>query len=375
MDGALLVAGVLFHLAVLVISWQVCRAWARGAGVLGGVALFGVTMVAAALPVSLVAPDPFFAWVRLVSQALFGEGVLLLAVGAALQVGLGRRRRGAALVVAAIALLAVYWEAYHHGPRDLRVRNVELSLGHGHVGRELRVLHLSDIQTDAVGEHERRAVREGLSTRPDLIVLTGDYLQRGLAPLAPSATTQMRELLARLRAPHGVYAVPGDTDRGCALFRGLHIRCLEDETERIRVAGGRSIALTGLTARSSRTGRPEDLAPILAGAPASDYHLVMGHSPDFVRALARWGRVDLALAGHTHGGQVTLPLVGPLVTLSRLPRRYAGGLHDYEGIPLHVSRGVGLERGSAPPIRFLCPPEVTLLRIRYPARAESASPG
>jgi predicted MPP superfamily phosphohydrolase len=108
---------------------------------------------------------------------------------------------------------------------------------------------------------------------------------------------------------------------------------------------------------------------ILDRGPRADLRVVFGHSPDFVRALAGWAPVDLALAGHTHGGQVVLPGFGPLVTLSRLPRRYAGGLNDYAGIPLHVSRGVGLERGSAPPIRFLCPPEVSLLRLR------SESPG
>jgi hypothetical protein len=75
--------------------------------------------------------------------------------------------------------------------------------------------------------------------------------------------------------------------------------------------------------------------------------------------------VDLARAGHTHGGQVALPFFGPPITLSRLPRRYAGGLNDYQGIPLHVSRGVGMERGTAPQIRFLVPPEVCVVDVRY----------
>jgi predicted MPP superfamily phosphohydrolase len=69
------------------------------------------------------------------------------------------------------------------------------------------------------------------------------------------------------------------------------------------------------------------------------------------------------LAGHTHGGQVVLPLFGPPRTASRLPRLYAGGLHDFAGTPLHVSRGVGMERGFAPPLRFLCPPEICVLDV------------
>jgi uncharacterized protein len=77
--------------------------------------------------------------------------------------------------------------------------------------------------------------------------------------------------------------------------------------------------------------------------------------------------IDLVLAGHTHGGQVVLPLLGPPHTAIRLPRRYAGGLNDYGGIALHVSRGIGMERGFAPPVRFLCPPEVCVVDVRLTA--------
>jgi predicted MPP superfamily phosphohydrolase len=74
--------------------------------------------------------------------------------------------------------------------------------------------------------------------------------------------------------------------------------------------------------------------------------------------------VDLVLAGHTHGGQFVLPFFGPPVTASRLPRLFAGGLHDFRGTPLHVSRGVGMERGFSPPVRFLCPPEICVVDLR-----------
>jgi predicted MPP superfamily phosphohydrolase len=306
--------------------------------------------------------------VRLDCQAIFGEGVLLLSALSVRALACGGRLRGAVLGAAAVGLVGVYWEAYHHGPRDLRVRTLDVGLAIP-TASALRILHLSDIQTHSVGEHERRAIRAGLALRPDLVVLTGDYLQRGLSPLRPGARRDIRALLSALRARYGVFAVPRDTDRGCELFRGLRARCLEDATALLELADGRSLALTGLRARTSRTGDPELMRRILDRGPRADLRVVFGHSPDFVRALAGWAPVDLALAGHTHGGQVVLPGFGPLVTLSRLPRRYAGGLNDYAGIPLHVSRGVGLERGSAPPIRFLCPPEVSLLRLR------SGSPG
>jgi predicted MPP superfamily phosphohydrolase len=89
------------------------------------------------------------------------------------------------------------------------------------------------------------------------------------------------------------------------------------------------------------------------------------HAPDFVDALPV--KVDLVLAGHTHGGQVVIPFFGPPVTASRLPRKFAGDLHDFRGIPLHVSRGVGMERAFSPPVRFFCPPEICVLDVRLRA--------
>jgi predicted MPP superfamily phosphohydrolase len=324
----------------MALGWRILRRLGNGRAPLSPAAhlregaLFGTAAVVLATVAASGAHDPFFAWVRLVCQAIFGEGVLLLSALSVRALACGGRLRGAVLGAAAVGLVGVYWEAYHHGPRDLRVRTLDVGLAIP-TASALRRLHQSDIQTHSVGEHERRAIRAGLALRPDLVVLTGDYLQRGLSPLRPEARRDIRALLSAL----------------------------------LELADGRSLALTGLRARTSRTGDPELMRRILGRGPRADLRVVFGHSPDFVRALAGWAPVDLALAGHTHGGQVVLPGFGPLVTLSRLPRRYAGGLNDYAGIPLHVSRGVGLERGSAPPIRFLCPPEVSLLRLR------SESPG
>src|SRR5690606_28729056 len=73
--------------------------------------------------------------------------------------------------------------------------------------------------------------------------------------------------------------------------------------------------------------------------------------------------IDLYLCGHTHGGQVRLPLIGPLVTSSKLGRRYVMGLYREGRTHLYVSRGVGFEGLGAPRVRFLCPPEITLIRL------------
>lgn len=137
---------------------------------------------------------------------------------------------------------------------------------------------------------------------------------------------------------------------------------------------GGTVGITGLSRGRGRERSMERLARILAAAPGADHRIVISHSPDFIDAMPF--DVDLVLAGHTHGGQVVIPWFGPPKTASRLPRRYAGGLNDFGGTPLHVSRGIGMERGFEIPVRFLCPPEVCLLDLpltppRYSFRNES----
>ena len=88
------------------------------------------------------------------------------------------------------------------------------------------------------------------------------------------------------------------------------------------------------------------------------------HYPVPVLSLTPGTTIDLILSGHTHGGQVALPRLGPLVTASDVPRVVAaGGLHVVDGHPIYVSTGVGLERGQAPQLRFGVPPSVALITI------------
>jgi hypothetical protein len=377
-------AAALFHVIVLAAVWRTSSAW-RGAARcatpllwwLGTLARDVLILAVFAYAVSLLAPVAFNLEDlrrlrvgpisgRLMGQFLFGDLILLGAVLAFHHRRAGRGARALGLAALAACLLGTYVRAYHVEPGLLRVRHHEVTAQRGRPGPSLRILHLTDLQTPVIGPREEHALRSGLDSRPDLIVLTGDYVQDALGrPTEQAAAADLRALVRRIGfdAPLGVFATDGDVGPPCRdVFAGTWVRCLVDEGAAVGLPGGERLVITGLSRGAGRERDPAWLARLFARGPAGDYRVVISHAPDFVDALPE--PVDLALAGHTHGGQVVLPLFGPPKTASRLPRRYAGGLNDHRGTPLHVSRGVGMERGFDIPVRFLCPPEICVLDVR-----------
>jgi predicted MPP superfamily phosphohydrolase len=380
-------AMILFHAAALWIVWTVLRRWVPSRCELGRAGWWGALIrdgAAASLGTygaAVVAPiltnldnrrpmHPGEISLRLLGQALFGEAILLAIALCWVHGRVGRRARSILFATAGALLLAVYVEAYHVEPRTLMIRRHALDRAPGSTDAQaIRILHITDIQTPAIGAHEERALRAGLDQRPDLIVLTGDYVQDALGrPSELQAAADLRQLIDRIGfdAPLGVFATEGDVGPPCAqVFAGTRVRCIVDASTNVALPSGESLGITGLSRNRGRERDPRWLGALLSRGPGADHRIVISHSPDFVDAMPV--AVDLVLAGHTHGGQVVLPFVGPLTTASRLPHVYAGGLHDYRGTPLHVSRGVGLERGFAPPVRLLCRPEICIVDVRLPA--------
>lgn len=277
-----------------------------------------------------------------------------------------RRLLAAALFNLALAALGPGARLYatHIEPRRLQVRRVTVTTGK--VSRPLRILHLSDIQSDRVSDYERRVFATARGLAPDLAVHTGDLLQ----PLPPatydSEIPRMRELLASLAPPGGLFGVPGDTDwfipmRDPQEFGGMKV--LNSHAAEVNFDGAR-VRLLGLSLAESRSDVSRRVADWLAAGRPDDLHIVLGHAPDYALSLADLP-VDLCLAGHTHGGQIRLPFFGPPVTLSAVPRAWARGFREIGRARLNVSAGVGCEHaGGLPCIRFNCPPEMTLIELR-----------
>ncbi|MEW5855697.1 MAG: metallophosphoesterase, partial [Myxococcota bacterium] len=220
--------------------------------------------------------------------------------------------------------------------------------------RPVKLVVIADLQTDHVGEYEAEVLRLAAAQDPDLVLFTGDYVQE---PYEERNAEERRKLNTLLRSltwkPRlGMYAVRGDSDaEGWPdIFDGTGVVVLESTTT-LRIG---ELTLTGLDLETSRT-RVLDLKP------TDELHVVFGHAPDF--ALVPFP-ADVLVAGHTHGGQVQLPLVGPLVTLTRVPRAWAAGRTDMpDGRTLLVSRGLGMERVAAPRLRFLCRPELMVVDL------------
>jgi uncharacterized protein len=297
-----------------------------------------------------------------VTLPLAGIGLLLLQRG---------RHRAWAVLAGLVLLVPApigVWASFVE-PERLQVERTEVPIAAARAGdRDLRIAVLADIQTDDVTGYERRAIERTNALRPHVVLIPGDLMQMD-SDRFRRELPELRALVRGLRAPGGVFVVDGDADNPAELrqvLRGSRARLLVNDVVTTRVAGRRltigGIQLMWRESAASRLYRELEERP-----GRDDVRILLAHRPDAAFRLPDRPRTDLVVAGHTHGGQVTIPGYGPPITQSRVPRdAAAGGLHDLGARRrLYVSRGVGLEHASnAPRVRLFCPPEVSLLTLR-----------
>jgi predicted MPP superfamily phosphohydrolase len=146
------------------------------------------------------------------------------------------------------------------------------------------------------------------------------------------------------------------------IFEGLSVPLMRAAWKVVDLGRERQLVLLGLDCSHHIPTDEARLDLLMAAAPNGAPQILLYHSPELMPQAAEHG-IDLYLCGHTHGGQVRLPLIGPIFTSSQLGRRYVMGLYRHGQTHLYVSRGVGLEGMSAPRVRFMAPPEVTLINV------------
>lgn len=270
------------------------------------------------------------------------------------------------VLVQLVATVALYWGAVVE-PSQLQLTELAIMSDRLPSGTPpIRLLHISDIHLERWTRREDQLLAHIEQAQPDLIVITGDYVSTS-NNTDPETLRQVQDLLSRLWAPYGVYATLGTPpvdlrETVVPLFDGLPVTLLREHCVQLDLGKGRQLALLGMDCTHYL---PEDIARLgrlTAVAPQTMPQLLLNHSPELMPQAVQDG-VDLYLCGHTHGGQVRLPMVGPLLTSSQLGRRYVMGHYQEGRTNLYVSRGVGFEGMSAPRVRFLTRPEITLVTI------------
>jgi predicted MPP superfamily phosphohydrolase len=275
--------------------------------------------------------------------------------------------RRALIATCALGACLVLWACWLE-PRRLVVSRAELKLpGLPSELRGLKVALLADIHIGS--PHWNLKALDWLVDRtnaekPDLVLLAGDYQINDVIGGRFVEVEPIAQGLGRLRARLGVFAVLGnhdwwnDGERTRRAFTAAGIRVLEEEVARVEHRGT-AFYVVGLADQMERVSNPRQA---LAQVPPGAATLVLVHEPDVFETFPRLGiSPTLTLAGHTHGGQVWLPLFGRRVVPSRFGERYAYGHIVEEGRHLFVTAGVGT---SIIPVRFLVPPEIALLTLR-----------
>lgn len=275
------------------------------------------------------------------------------------------RRRFIALGAAACA--GAFIDMCYLEPRWLRTARVGVQLPRARIARPIRILHLSDMHaSDEVPvSFIREAFELGLAEQPDLVCLTGDFFTRKIP--------DRDDYIASLKQLSGAcpcYACPGNHDGGSwvgprggyadttdlrELLREANVSVLYNSSETITVNGS-ALELVGLGDCWANEARPQQAFPASTKAGPIP-RIVLSHNPDSKELLQDhpW---DLMLCGHTHGGQLSLPLIGtPFAPVN--DQRYVYGLNEWNGRMIYTTRGIGNILGA----RFHCQPEVALVTI------------
>lgn len=249
------------------------------------------------------------------------------------------------LLIPALILI----NSYFFEPINLEATFHEVTIGT--TGKSLLVAHLSDLHTDGLGILELKVLEVLRSNKPEIILLTGDIA-------TPGGTAKgYEEVLLKLKAPLGVFFVQGNWEYWepvkelKSIFKKAGIIDLTNKKQLIRD----DLWLVGLDDELAGSPRTD----IYMGLPVNRRIISMYHSPALFKSINK--KTDLAFAGHSHGGQIRIPFIGPIWTPDST-EGYVSGWFEEGKAKMYVSRGLG---NSILPIRFNCRPEVAFIKINY----------
>jgi uncharacterized protein len=269
-------------------------------------------------------------------------------------------RRHIILLAVVLAIAALVIDAFVIEPDYIQVNHYVIQ---GNVTSPLKIADLSDLHTRGMGRPERKVLAILEREKPDVILITGDTLADPFGKY--SECLQVYKRLSALNPPMGVWFVHGNWEvlepvrHERQFYQQAEIHLLVNQNHELRP----DVWLIGLDDAS--VGRP-NLDVAIQDVPPNVYTIAMFHSPAYFNIVA--GKVDLALAGHTHGGQVRIPFVKPF-WLPYGSGPYLEGWYEEKNSRMYVNRGIGM---SDVPVRFLCRPEVAFITLE-PQRAVSTN--
>ncbi|WP_412470827.1 metallophosphoesterase [Halobacteriovorax sp. RT-2-4] len=247
-----------------------------------------------------------------------------------------------------LILFVIGLYSFYYCPSDLEISHYNRKYNDGKT--TLKIAHISDLHTKGLGTIEKKVISALQKEKPDIIVITGDLA-------TPDGTYEgYLEVLREMKAPKGVYFVQGNWDiweelpNKEELFQKAGIIDLTNSMKQI----DKDLNLIGF---DDLIGVPA--TKLLKSVDSSLLNIALFHTPDFFDTIPN--SIPLSLAGHSHGGQVRIPLYGPLWTPYGTDN-YISGWYKKENKELFVSRGIG---NSILPIRFNCRPELVFIEIRY----------
>lgn len=221
-----------------------------------------------------------------------------------------------------------------------------------------RILHLSDFHIDGNEALAQILIARLRGLRPDVCVLTGDYRFDVQGPCA-GVYPPMRSILSSISSRHGILGILGNHDAAEIAFalEDMGVRMLVNEAIEIRERN-ELLWLAGIDDPFDY--RCDDLGAALANVPPKAFKILLAHTPDRYKQAAG-ARVHLYLCGHTHAGQIRVPLLGAIKHNSKSPRQYSFGHWTYLQMQGYTTAGAGC---SALHVRYHCPPELVMIELR-----------
>jgi predicted MPP superfamily phosphohydrolase len=268
------------------------------------------------------------------------------------------------LSLASLGLVCFAWgvwvEPYWPEVTTLKLVSHKLKPG----SRTVRLVHISDLHCDDEIRLEKQLPELIAKQKPDAIVFTGDSIN------SKKALGTFRQCMSQLAQIAPTFVVQGNhdsrTQRRLSLFKGTGVKELNGTIVPLKI-GGAQLTFSGMAVDSEYR-----LPAVLNKLPADTYNVFLYHFPAAILDISQ-ANYDLFCAGHTHGGQVRLPFYGAIITKSKTGKRFEAGPYKVNDTWLNVNRGIGMEGGIAPRVRFLTRPEISVIEIS-PAK-DAQKPG